>query len=121
MNLEQGFNPKNLEALRAELNRVLSDAGFENLEFDTGRIKYENASCTIPLEVKIKGMKTMTDAMLEAEAKRLGLTLEVRNGRKLVGYKPRNRSYPFIFEDTHTGKKYKCDERQAQFHFSEKA
>jgi len=120
LNIEKGFTPKNLEALRAQLTQVLADAGFDNLEFDTGRIKYENAKCTVPLEIKIKGMESFDDKYLKMEANRLGLTLEERNGRKLVEYKPRNTKYPFIYLDTRSGKRFKCDSRSAEFHFGTK-
>lgn len=120
LTLDKGFNPKNLELLRTALQSALDEAGFEGLEFDTGRIKYENAECTVPLKVKIKGMKSRDDEMLEMMAQMKGLTLESRNGRRLVEFNSRNRKYPFIYLDEADGKRYKCDERSAQFHFAAK-
>lgn len=113
---KNGFNPKNLEALRVSLNAVLKDAGFDDLEFDTGKIRYENAKCTIQLEVKVKGLDSMEDSMLKSRMEALNLRAVGTGGRTLVEYKARNHRYPFIFEMG--GKRYKCTEAQAALYFA---
>jgi len=114
VNVSKGFDKKNLKVLREVMNAALAEAGFEGLSFEVGNAKYEQAEANFQVKVKIEGLETVSDKMLEAEVRRLGLVME-KEGRKLIDYKPRNHKYPFIMEDG--GKRYKLSGIQARAYF----
>jgi len=86
--------------------------------------KYDNYNCagsiTIELASVIDGTPMTTDAVKLCDyAEYLGLPPDVlgkefttSSGKtyKLTGYRPRNRTYPFLAVDTKTGKKMKLSE-----------
>jgi hypothetical protein len=115
MNLSKGFDKTNLKVLREELNKVLREAGMNELKFDVGNAQFSSAEVTFKLNIKIKGQKTKNDIFLDQEIKALGLIKE-KNGARLVEYKASNWKYPFIYEKD--GKRWKCGMDQAKFLFS---
>lgn len=114
----QNFNRKNLSELRAEMAQVLQKYGVDaNLDISVGNMRFSDAEVEIKVTAKVKGAKTMTDKLLESEAKRLGLKMKNRAGDRLVEYKPRNWKFPFVYVAAN-GKRYKCDEDSAKMRFA---
>jgi len=110
------FDRKNLLALRAEMEAVLSKYGFDsNLEFAVGSMKFSSAEVEVKVSAKIKGAKTLKDSVLEARIKALGLVME-KNGMKLVRYDTKKYKMPFIYEKG--GKLFKTSEEHAKFLFA---
>lgn len=102
------------QQLRADLNELLANHNL-GFEFSVGNIRYSETEASIKLVAKVIGAKSETETLIELEANRLGLTLERVNGKQLVGYKPRNHKYPFIYELG--GIRYKCSSTQAICNF----
>ena len=114
----QYFDRKNLSKLRAEMAQVLQKYGVDaNLDIAVGNMRFSDAEVEIKVTAKVKGAKTMTDKLLESEAKRLGLKMKNRAGDRLVEYKPRNWKMPFVYVAAN-GKRYKCDEASAKMRFA---
>ena len=110
------FDRKNLHALRAEMEAVLTKYGIDsNLEFSVGSMSFSPAEVTIKVSAKVKGAVTRGDVMLEARVKTLGLKME-KNGMKLVRYDSKKFKFPFIYEKG--GKMYKTSEEHAKFLFA---
>lgn len=109
------------QALRSEMQALLAKYGVDaNLEFHVGNMKFSDAEVEIKVKAKVRGAATMSNKMLEAEAKALGLTLDERNGRQLVDYAARSYKYPFVFLNKADGKRYKCTTANAMAYFGTK-
>jgi hypothetical protein len=116
MNKIKQFDKATLKSLRSELDAVL--AKFEKkvgVEIKSGGIKFSSTTCTITLEAKVAGAQDKTVAALEllTEFKENDIIRINNLGEvKLVGFKTKNRKYPYIVETVHTGKRYKLSEKQ---------
>lgn len=102
------FDRKNLTALRAEMQALLSKYGVDsNLEIEV----------EIKVKAKVAGAKTLTNVLLETRAAALGLKLTNKFGDQLVDYNTRAYKMPFVYINAADGKRYKCDERTAKVRF----
>jgi hypothetical protein len=111
------FDKATLRALRADLQKVLAQYGSNaNIDFSIGNIKFSSAECDIKIKAKIVGAVTLTDTLLAAQIKRLGLVTTNKQGDTLVEYRARNRAYPFIYR-TAAGKQYKTSELSVKLRF----
>ena len=121
------------EILTNELPDLLAPYG---LKFELGGARYDDDS------VKFTGFRLMIEGALSPTVKALQEELESRatdewgmgaieldadkiadyRGDKytLVGYKPRNRKYPFIMKNLSNGKNYKFDVRATEQMFAKK-
>lgn len=100
------FDKKNLRALRLEMQKLLDKYGAEsNLTFQVGNMNFTSSDVNIKVSAKIIGAESREDKLLKQMMKMYNLQETGVGGQKLVGYKPKNRKYPFIYE--HRGKLYK--------------
>jgi hypothetical protein len=112
------FNKQNLRSLRDEMNAVLAKYGMEaNLQFEVGNMRFSETEVEVKVKAKIAGAKTLGDTLLQNRAASLGLKMSNARGERLIGYKPQNHKYPFIYE-TREGKRFKCDEMIAKARFA---
>jgi hypothetical protein len=113
------FDRKNLNALRAEMQALLSKYGIDsNLDFEVGNMKFSEAEVEIKVSAKIAGAKTMTNVILESRVAALGLTMKNALGDELLDYNTRAHKMPFVYLNARDGKRYKCDERTAKMRFA---
>lgn len=113
------FDRTNLKALRAEMQAVLEKYGVaSNLEIEVGNMKFSEAEVEIKVKAKVKGAKTMSNAILESMAELNGLKLKNSAGDELVDYNTRAHKMPFVYRCGKTGKMFKCDERLAKIRFA---
>ena len=113
------FDRTNLKALRAEMQAVLNKYGIDsNLEIEVGNMKFSEAEVEIKVKAKVKGAKTMTNAILETRVAALGIKLKNQFGDELVDYNTRAYKMPFVYRCGKTGKMFKCDERLAKMRFA---
>lgn len=108
------FNKATLKDFRNELNALL--VKYEKkcgVELKSKGIKYSSNTITVSVEGKVVGTQSKEAKALELFTKfKEGDIINVRGlGKsKLVGYKARNRKYPFIVE--FSGKQYKLSQSQ---------
>lgn len=110
------FDRVNLKDLRAELNAVLAKFG-ANLEFDIGNMKFSDVQVEMKLTAKVTGATTLDDKQLDMMVKAFNLVIE-KNGKRLVRYDQKKYKFPFIYEDTKTGKRFKTSEQGAKLQFA---
>lgn len=112
------FDKNTLQALRNELNKVLSSYGLEsNLNIEVGNMLFSDSEVEIKVKATIEGAKTFSDVVLESVMHARGLVKE-KNGRRLVRYDSKKHRYPFIYENINQpGKFFKCDSALAKFYF----
>ena len=110
------FDRKNLNNLRAEMEVVFQKYGVDsNLEFSIGGMRFSDAEVTVKVSAKVKGARTLTDAILQSRVDALGLVME-KNGSKLVRYDTKKHKFPFIYEKN--GKLYKTSVEHAKLLFA---
>jgi hypothetical protein len=113
------FDRKNLTALRAEMQALLSKYGVEsNLEIEVGNMKFSEAEVEIKVKAKVVGAKTLTNVILESRVAALGMKLTNRFGDQLVDYNTRAHKMPFVYINAADGKRYKCTEQMAKMRFA---
>jgi hypothetical protein len=112
---KSGFNKKNLQVLRQELEAVLVNAGIEGISLDLGNGRFNEAEVTFKMSAKVKGLDTPEDQFLKARLASLGCVMQ-KGSKKLVGYNSRSYKYPFIYEEN--GKRFKAAEDFIKFHFA---
>lgn len=113
------FDRKNLVALRADLNALLSKYGIDsNLELEVGNMRFSEAEVEIKVKAKVVGAKTRANALLEARVATLGLKLKNRFGDELVDYNTKAYKMPFVYISADDGKRYKCDETTVKLRFA---
>lgn len=117
------FNKVNLTQLRAKMNALLKESGFDNVEFTVAGIKFSEHDCKITVEAKIAGKQTFAEkrgnTILQPFVESRGLQTKNSQGFELVDYEPRRWKMPFIYTTT-DGKRYKCSETQAIALFGKK-
>jgi hypothetical protein len=110
------FDKTNLKNVRADLNAILSKYAKDNgIEINIGNISFTAGTFTTKMEAKVKGAKTINDVWLDDAMRKFGMAKSSKCGKTLVGFNPRGKTYPFIFEDA--GKKFKCTELTAIRYF----
>lgn len=121
------FTKANLQDLRKDLDAVLSKYSKESeVHFNVGNISFNSAEATIKLTATLadaNGVVRSADADvfdMFAKLDSISLKLNERGVSKtlgnvrFVGYKSRNRKYPYIVEQINTGSRYKMDAHQAR-------
>jgi hypothetical protein len=121
------FTKANLQDLRKDLDAVLSRYSKESeVHFNVGNISFNTAEATIKLTATLadaNGVFRSADADafdMFAKLDSISLKLNERGVSKtlgnvrFVGYKSRNRKYPYIVEQISTGSRYKMDAHQAR-------
>lgn len=110
------FDQANLKALRTELDVVLAKFKKKSgVEFTLGKIKYSSNTVTLTVEGKIVGTQSSEAKMLEVFTKFKEndiIRLAALGECKVVGFKSKNKKYPYIVETLHTAKRYKLSESQ---------
>ncbi len=112
------FDQKTLKVLRTELDAVL--AKFEKksgVEIKLGKIKYSSNTISLAIEGKIVGSQSIEAQKLElfTKFKENDIIRLANLGEcKVVGFKSKNRKYPYIVETLHTAKRYKLSESQIE-------
>ena len=112
------FDNKTIKQFRTEMDAVFAKfAKSSGVEVSMGGIKYTSNTLSFKADVKVVGSKSKDAQTLELFTKfkendiiRIDRLGEV----KLVGYKTKNRKYPFIVETVHTGKRYKLSDSQVE-------
>jgi hypothetical protein len=113
------FDRTNLKALRDEMSALLSKYGIDsNLEIEVGNMKFSDSEVEVKVKAKVKGVKTLTNVILESRVTALGLKLKNKLGDELVDYNTRAHKMPFVYINAADGKRYKCDERLAKMRFA---
>jgi hypothetical protein len=113
------FDRKNLNALRAEMQAILSKYGVDsNLEIEVGNMKFSEAEVEIKVKAKVVGAKTMTNYILESRVIALGMKMKNKLGDELVDYNTRAHKMPFVYINAADGKRYKCTEQMAKMRFA---
>ena len=113
------FDRKNLNALRAEMQALLSKYGVDsNLEIEVGNMKFSEAEVEIKVKAKVVGVKTLTNVILESRVIALGMKMKNKLGDELVDYNTRAHKMPFEYINAADGKRYKCTEQMAKMRFA---
>jgi hypothetical protein len=112
------------EILDRELPGILEPYG---VSFDLGNIRFDDDSMNFTsFRLSVEGAKSEDEKALERELAARAeydwmVTLDAtkiveKNGMslRLVGYRSRNRKYPFITEDVSNGKRYKLSEENTE-------
>ena len=120
------FDKKNLGQLRSELQAVLNKyASEQGITLQLGNIRFTPESFSAKIEATVKGgknFKTMKmDQDLLANAQIDKLSLDVCNGKQLVGYNSRAYKMPYIYKDLKTGKRFKTTRTSAKIYFGKAA
>ena len=105
----KSFNKSNLKVLREEINKALKKAGMKDVEFSVGNCRFDATEATFKLGVKVKGGKTRADLELE-HAVKLNKWAMSKGGYTIVGYRPSNWKYPYLFTGPQGGR-YKGDKK----------
>jgi hypothetical protein len=111
------FNKSNLKDFRNELDALLKKYEAKSgVELKSKGIKYGSNTITVSVEGKIVGSQSTVAKALELFTKfkendiiRIAQLGEV----KVVGYKQRNRKYPYLVQ-TMDGKQYKLSDTQVE-------
>ena len=113
------FDRKNLNALRAEMQALLTKYGVDsNLEIEVGGMKFSEAEVEIKVKAKVVGAKTLTNVILESRVAALGIKMKNKFGDELVDYNTRCYKMPFVYLNAADSKRYKCDERTVKMRFA---
>jgi len=121
------FTKSNLDDLRKDLDAVLSKYSKEaGVHFNIGSIRFSEREANLKLTASLPstgGMFTTAeeedfDLFSRLDSISVGLH-EVGSSRtlgnvKMVGYKSRNRKYPYIVEQVSTGSRYKLSTSSAR-------
>lgn len=97
------------DAMQVALDLVAEDFG---LEIHAGNISYEPGKARITVTAKVPGV--LSEA-LRLNADVYGFTLDERDGRRLVDFKPRATKMPWVYEER--GKRMKCADSVAERYF----
>jgi len=119
------FTKSNLTELRRDLDTLLSEYSKRSgVHFNVGNIRFDSNQATIKLSATLPSASGKTPeeeafdmfAKLDHIALKLGEAGSTRQlgDVKFVGYKSRNRKYPYIVEQIKTGSRYKMSTDQAR-------
>jgi len=115
------FTRKNVREMSEEIADVLNKYGFKNTGFRAAGASFYGSECTFKIQANIQeraeGVKSIGEAALENMARMHDLSLErLPCGRKLVEFKRRNHTYPFIYDGGPEGRR-KCSLTSAKHRF----
>lgn len=102
----QNFNRVNLDSLRKDLNKVLSDYGVDNnITFDLGNFRFNESEVKMQLRAVVSNGKNNEDLQEVDFNKYAGVWgvqakfgEVLRDGSKVIGFKPSRRKYPVLLE-----------------------
>ena len=119
------MNLQSAKQIRVVLNSILKDNEIlkqNNINVNVGKCIYNDDIATYKVEVNIIGGKSKKEVLLQRQKDDLEdilggsdrIQLESKNGKyRLVGYKSRNKKYPYIMQDiVKSGKTYKISHPQ---------
>lgn len=119
------MNLQSAKQIRVVLNSILKDNEIlkqNNIDVNVGQCTYNDDIATYKVEVSIIGGKSKKEVLLQRQKDDLEdilggsdrIQLESKNGKyRLVGYKSRNKKYPYIMQDiVKSGKTYKISHQQ---------
>jgi hypothetical protein len=112
------FDVEKCKSLKLQLNSAFNNikgwegSGLDELEYHLGNMTYSDNQVTLKLTVRIKGApdKMMEDLQefIRVQKKCNGNEYKLTVGNlELIGYKPKNRKYPFIYLDHSCKKSFK--------------
>jgi len=121
------FTKSNLNDLRNDLDAVLSKYSKESgIHFNIGNIRFNEVESTIKLTATLPNangkIQTAEQKAFNMFAKMDSISVKL-NGLgssrnlgtvKMIGYKSRNRKYPYIVEQVSTGSRYKLSASSAR-------
>ena len=107
-----------VEALRAQLNAVLENAGINGFELSLGNARYGSSEATFQLKAQVKGAQSKEQTALDMYAVMDGVDPDKvsSRGEKLVEYHVRKPKYPYIMVNK-AGTKYKISKAEAKRRF----
>jgi hypothetical protein len=117
------FDRAACKALRVDLEKILNQyAASKGITISVGNMSFSSEAVSIKMEAKTVGGKGMReqqlDSALKLEAMYDGLSLDVCNGKQLVGYNSRAHKMPYVYLDLATGKRFKTTKNQAKMYFT---
>lgn len=121
------FTKSNLNDLRKDLDAVLSKYGKEvDVHLNVGNIRFNESEATIKLTATLPNatgkFQTAEQKAFDMFSKSDSISVTL-NGLgtsrnlgtvKMIGYKTRNRKYPYIVEQVSTGSRYKLSTSSAR-------
>jgi hypothetical protein len=124
MNKVTSVNEKVCQDLRNEMNELLSKYGKTiGMEISVGNMSFSNSDIKIKVQATVEGGVTIEESQMSLHLNsmigRYNLNSKVKHKGQiyeLVGYKSRNRKYPFIYSKG--GQNFKCDMTQVEIIFS---
>jgi hypothetical protein len=109
------FNRTTLKEIRADMDAALALVAEQHgLEIQIGNMRFSSSEVTIKVVAKVEGA---VNELLVSQAERHNLTLEERDGKKLVNFNRKAAKYPW--EYTESGKTYKCNVSSARAYFGD--
>lgn len=112
------FDKTICKALRDVMQRALSEAGIEGVEFEVGGMAFSGTECNIRVSAKTAGNAAERSDKAENMAKLYGLaSTEAADGTRLVEFHAKKHKYPFIVVKPN-GKRFKLTLEQARQKFS---
>ena len=117
------FDKATCRALRADLQKVLDAyAVKQGITFTVGNMSFTSEAVSIKMEAKVNGGKGLREQKIDQDLIRHatinGLSLDVINGKQLVGYNSRAYKMPYIYRDVSTGQRFKTSLYNAKLYFS---
>jgi hypothetical protein len=117
------FDRATCRALRADLQKVLDAyATKQGITLTVGNMSFTSEAVSIKMEAKVAGGKGLREQKLDASLKLQAsidrLSLDVVNGKQLVGYNSRAHKMPYIYLEVATGKRFKTTRSMAKVYFS---
>ena len=117
------FTSKNVRDLRREMDDVLARyTERTGVEFKVGNIRFNSQLASIKVEATLPGHTPQEEVDYLVAAPMDGITFPVGTvvtgvgleKVRMIGYKPRNRKYPYIVEKVATGRRYKISALSAK-------
>lgn len=109
----RAFNPSNLTSVRTALETAL--AGLSDsygIQFDLGRITYDTSKFHLRLDARIEGAQSKEESALSEFDIKVGTEIPFQGQTvRIIGYRSRNRKYPFIVETLDSKTSWKVSEK----------
>lgn len=112
----QSFNKVTCRQLRSDLNTILAKYGKENgVVFDLGNMRFTDNEVKITsFTARTKDTPKRTEIALGNMFSRHGLKELNHKGDRLVEYNSRRHTYPFVYVEANTNKRFKCSLAQCK-------
>lgn len=111
------FTKQTLPQVRQDISKILKDYADQNgMVITLGNIRFSAGEFTSKLDVKLVGVDTISDVILERQCQIYNLGKLGIGGRELTGYNRKAHAYPFQYSQG--GKTFKCSAEQAKMYFA---